>query len=1027
MKGWWQGWRPPGERRPLRGRLPYRAVKPEDIVEQLPMGVFVKDPFSVYIACNERFAAALRATPDEIVGRTDPELFAAQAARAQRDEDRGVIETGRSRESVMELPVRGSGRWVRIAKSPYRNETGEIVGVLGYVEEVPAPPGANAEEALRESEERFAQSARQSRTVVWEIDPAGRFTYVGGAAEEVLGYRPEELVGRLHYYELHPREGREQFASETLAMLDRRETFRDFENTMVHKDGRHIWMVTNGEPMVDPAGRLFGYRGSDTDITDRKRARDALARSEELLRESQRIARVGTVEVDHKTGRHRWSAEMFRLLELDPASTTPSLSGILARVDPDDRDRVEAGLCAPTDQGEEYDLQFRLLFPDERTRHIRALGAPARDRGGSFVRSICTLQDVTKTARLREALLVRTKAMDTSITPMAIAGADGVVTYANDAFVRLWGEADADAVIGRESTSFFARPNEAAAIIERMAVDDFWTGEIDARRSDGSTFTVLVSASVVKDERGEIRYLMATYLDVTELRRADALVRDHAAKFEALLGSALDGYWFASTDGRILEVNDRATEITGFGRDELCSMWIHDLVGTEDARLLEEHLGRLTRTGSDRIRTRLATRTGKPLDIELSATLWESDGEVYFFAFFRDVTSERELAEAQQASEVAERANRAKSEFLSSMSHELRTPMNSVIGFAQLLELHGSLGEREADYVREITTAGDHLLGLINEVLDFAKIESGRMALSTEEVACAEVVEEAVSMLMPAGAEQRVRMTRHPIDEDLRVHADPVRVRQILINLLSNAIKYNRADGMVEVWAEHDRSRARILVRDTGPGIPEERLEELFVPFNRLGREAGDVEGSGIGLAFSRRLAEAMGGSVDLETVLGEGSTFWVELPVADSAPVRALVETAPPTEEPKQTVLYVEDNAANVRLVERILASRDSIRLITTHEAHVGLELAERHRPCLILLDLNLAGRDGTEVLRRIREEEWGRDIPVVAVTARAAAEDVATGRDAGFAEYLTKPLDVRRLLSVVDETTSARCDEER
>ncbi|MFW5718507.1 MAG: PAS domain S-box protein, partial [Spirochaetota bacterium] len=882
-----------------------------------------------------------------------------------------------------------------------------------------------AEESFRQNEERFAQSARQSRTVVWEIDPAGWFTYLSGATEEVWGYRPEELVGRLRYYDLYPREGRERFASETLAMLERRERFRDFENVVVHKDGRHIWVITNGEPLVDPDGRLVGYRGSDTDITDRKRARDALARSEELLRESQRIARVGTVEVEHADGRHSWSAEMFRLLELDPASTTPSLSGILARVHPDDRARVEAELCAPIDEGEEYDLQFRLLFPEGRIRHIRALGARTRDPGGSSARSICTLQDVTKTTRLRESLLVKTQSMDTSITPTAVAGADGLVTYANAAFARLWGEPDPDAVIGRASTSFFARPEEAAAIIERMAREGSWTGEIDARRADGSTFTVLVSASVVCDEQGEIRHLMATYVDVTELRRADALVRDHAAKFEALLGSALDGYWFAAADGRILEVNDRATEITGFGRDELLSMSIDDLVATGDHRPFEEHLNRVKERGSDRIRTRIATREKKTLHIELSAMLWKSEGELYLFAFFRDVTIERELAEAQRASEVAERANRAKSEFLSSMSHELRTPMNSVLGFAQLLELHGSLGETEADYVREITTAGDHLLGLINEVLDFAKIESGRMDLSLEDVRCADVVEEAVGMMMPTAAEQRVHLIHQPIDAPLQIHADPVRVRQILINLLSNAIKYNRIDGSVEVWIEHDRSCARIFVRDTGPGIPEERVGELFVPFNRLGREAGDVEGSGIGLAFSKRLAEAMGGSIGLETVVGEGSAFWVELPLADGDRVRAVAETAAPAEAQKQTVLYVEDNPANVRLVERVLASRDSVHLITAHDPSVGVDLARRHRPALILLDLNLAGRDGMEVLRRVREEEWGRDTPVVAVTARAASEDVTTGRDAGFAEYLTKPLDVRKLLTVVDEMARREGDE--
>ncbi|MFW6312313.1 MAG: PAS domain S-box protein, partial [Spirochaetota bacterium] len=793
-KSWPRCW-PLGNRNSRVDAPFYPTVTPETLIPQLPVGLFVKDSFSVYIACNDRFASMLRAKPEGIVGQDDLQLFSPQTARAQRDEDRSVLESGRHRVSVAEFPERGSGRWVRLVKSPYRNEKGAIVGVLGYVEEVAAPAGVDAEEArrrdlqaktraietsitatamasadgtvtyanraflrlwgetdetrvigrnvlsfwanaeeaaavieamerddlwrgemtarrsdgteftallsagvtrssggevqdmtatfvditdrkraeesLRESERRFEQSARQSRTVVWEVDPSGLFTFLSGATEEVLGYRPEELVGRLHYYELHPPEGREAFTNETLAVLDRREQFRDFENLIVAKDGRRVWVVTNGAPLFDRDGTLIGYRGSDTDITDRKRTRNALARSEALLRESQRIARVGTVEVDHVHGQQTWSEETFRLLELDGEAAVPSFSGILARIHPEDRNRVTKSLRTCAEEGGECDFRFRLLFPQGRVKHVRALGTTEQDAEGDLMRSVGILQDVTNMTHLREELLVRTQAMDTSVTPMAIADADGRVTYANTAFLRLWREPDEGAIIGRDATSFFAHPKQAAGIIERMPIEGSWTGEIDVRRSDGSTFTVLATASVVKDDKGEVRNLMATYLDVTERNQANALVRRHAAKFDALLNSALDGYWLADADGRILEVNEHASEMSDYSRDELLTMSVYDLDGNEDRQTLEEHISRVKATGYDRFRTSLSTKTGAPVDIELSATLWRSDGVDHLFAFFRDITSERKLAEAQNASAVAERANQAKSEFLSSMSHEL--------------------------------------------------------------------------------------------------------------------------------------------------------------------------------------------------------------------------------------------------------------------------------------------------------------------------------------------------------------------
>lgn len=416
--------------------------------------------------------------------------------------------------------------------------------------------------------------------------------------------------------------------------------------------------------------------------------------------------------------------------------------------------------------------------------------------------------------------------------------------------------------------------------------------------------------------------------------------------------------------------------------------------------------------------------------IEVAArVLWDAEGGLAGYAGSIDDITDRKRAEekAERALEEARRASQAKSEFLSRMSHELRTPLNAIIGFSQLLAMAG-LETEDAESVGHIARAGEHLLELINEVLDIVSIEAGRMALSVEPVELGEIISESLSLVRPAADQRRLHIrTSLGVRHALWVNADRQRLRQVLVNLLGNAVKYNCEEGTITVnCAPVAEGMIRIEVADTGIGIAPGRLNDVFAPFERLGAERTEVEGTGMGMTVTKRLVEAMGGTITVTSTQGLGSCFAVELPAAgaraDQAPAALPSNPRRSSERGEHAgVLYVEDNPSNVTLVRRILAYRPHIELTVAYEGMAGVELARTTRPDLILLDLHLPDINGGEVLERLADDPITREIPVIIVSADASTGQAEKLVQRGATDYVTKPIDVTLFLKTIDEAVEA------
>ena len=519
-----------------------------------------------------------------------------------------------------------------------------------------------------------------------------------------------------------------------------------------------------------------------------------------------------------------------------------------------------------------------------------------------------------------------------------------------------------------------------------------------------------------------------------EQMKLDQRLRDQQFYTRSLIESNIDALMTTDPAGIITDVNNQMEALTGCTRDELIGSPFKSYF-TDPARaeagiklvLREKKVTDYELTAS--------ARNGKKTLVSYNATtFYDRDRTLQgVFGVARDVTERKRFEQALQETNVAmesaksaaEKANLAKSDFLSGMSHELRSPLNAILGFAQLMDTASPPpSDVQKESITQILQAGWHLLKLINEILDLSVVESGKVSLSLEPVDLSQVLSKCQTMMESQAQQRGIVMTFPQFKQPSFVWADQTRLMQIVINLLSNAIKYNQSNGQVTVdYSVTSSESIRISFRDTGAGLAPEKVAQLFQPFNRLGQEASSVSGTGIGLVVTKQLVELMGGVMGVNSTVGEGSVFWFELQSTPEPELKtiALEHAAPkiairPIDTPQKIVLYIEDNPANMKLVENLIDRRTDIKLLKAVDGSLGIALAKSSLPDVILMDINLPDISGIDALKALREDVSTAHIPVVAISANAMSRDIEVGRQLGFFRYLTKPIVVEEFMTTLD-----------
>lgn len=893
----------------------------------------------------------------------------------------------------------------------------------------------HAERSLQESREGFRQAFDNAAIGMALVGLDGAWLRVNPSICCIVGYSESELRAKTFQDITHPDDLKSDL-EHVQKMLNNEISFYNMEKRYFHKDGHIVWVFLSVSLVRDPDGAPLYFISQIQDITERRRAELALRESERRLFQYLEAMPVGVFVLDKSGSPYFANDKAKQLLG----------KGISPEISSEELGNTYQAYIAGTRQmypshqmpivralsGEKSKIADMEVEQRDRRVPLEVTAAPIYDAEGEVLYAIAVFNDITERKQAEQELQRSQerflKAFNASPSAIAINRfVGGQFMDMNDSFVEIFGYSREE-LMGQKGVDMnILMGDDTRTNIEKMLRE---TGsvrqlEIPVRPRSEAIINVLFSAEVIYLE-GEA-CLLSIIVDITERKKAEEALRLSSEILQRVNSLVM----VSNKDGQITYASPSVKRMLGYEPQDLLSDgWWH--VSMTDAGEREQEITRLTDIAGSVDGAYWEPYERMVLDHadELHCILWQdAKGPGHsIIGVGHDITERKQMQAAHSAMEAAKAADQAKSEFLSRMSHELRTPLNAIIGFSQLLEMD-DLTPDQMESIQLVHKAGRHLLDLINEVLEISHIEAGRMSISLEPVLVAEVLRECLDLVRPIAADKNIIVAA---DEALKcnscVLADRQRLRQIMLNLLSNSVKYNRVGGSVRLSCEElAPGQVRIAVNDTGVGIAQEKLGKLFTPFERLDADQTGVEGTGLGLALSKHLAVMMGGNTGVESVVGQGSTFWVELPTATYPLDQIEAEfVSPPQllgEYPAgKKVLYIEDNLSNLRLIERIFQQWPDTKLLTAMQVSIGFELACKHDPDLILLDLHLPDVHGEKVLEWLRQDPRTEKTPVIIISADATPREATRLLDLGANTYITKPIDVKHLVTVIESSLEGK-----
>lgn len=1010
-----------------------RARELEGITDALPYLVAFIDRNGCYQFVNHAYSICHDRPKTALVGRRVADLYpadirAAMVAQLDRAMAGEVV-----RGEVQLTRADGTACLMERTYLPRRAGDGAVVGVFALLRDITARDAANRRS--RANQKQLKAILDSVADAVITIDDQGIVQAFNPAAQSMFGYPAAAVLGR------------------NIKMLI---PSGDAER---HDGYLRAYCRTGRAGIIGIGREVFAQRADGSEFPLHLTVTDVALEGQRLFTG---ILRDLSQEYDSR----RRLRILSRAIENSPAAVVvASLDGRIDYVNDSfavmsgyDREEVcgrsleqvaaqgaspgdDDGLWAALRAGRPWQGEFDNWRKDGRRYRVAAKIAPINDERGRISHYVAVEEDVTAQRsaerRLRDSEARFRAVFERSDISMALVAEDGRLLAVNDALCRAFGAGRASLLGIRFDVGLPPEDVRGCQALYRR----LWAGRLagDARQVEqrfltgsGEVIWGLLSVSLIRDDAGVGQYCLAqvqVVTDLVEARRALKDLYEHAPNPYVTLAPAT---------GRVLRHNAALGRLLGYTRAELAEKHVGDFcaLGAEGRDRMADILAR-SRAGLEThgAELRLARKGGGNVWVSLSVVPYidERGRHVENRSILSDISAIKHTGAAlARATEAALAANRAKSDFMSRMSHELRTPLHAVLGFTQLLRdsRRDPPSERQRRQLDHILESGRHLRRLIDEVLDLAQIEAGRVAVSPEAVTPRTVLDECVSAARALAAPREITIHDLTREQDLpELYVDRLRMAQVMLNLLSNAVKYNHDRGEVWLRARCRAGRLRLTVTDSGPGIPEARRAGVFVPFDRLGAEHSDVEGSGIGLALSKELVELMGGAIGLESGPDGGATFWVDLPRAIEAgeaagrpaPTGGLPLAAPGG---RRTVLYVEDNPASREVMCGVAEHIDGLRLVCARSAEEGLETLTVEIPDLVLLDINLPGIDGFEALRRLKDHRGFAGRPVVALSADATPGASARARAAGFDAYITKPIDLRAFTTMLGQCWGADHD---